>query len=154
MHIEFLLKHIRKSSLKKSLLFDYASSILLHPIYNMGRCACPKSTYLWIMKQMAQFHLRYTNAFKTLKTMLNNKSCITTITYLVNEKQCSTQLADLSTSKWLQPWDPSQLEDSPFIPMQSLLKRGAHLHEGSKMPSLFGHAHTPLLKCMCLSTTN
>jgi len=32
--------------------------------------------------------------------------------------------------------------------MQLLLKRGAHIHEGFKMPKIFGHAHTPLLKCM------
>jgi len=32
-------------------------------------------------------------------------------------------------------------------PMQLLLKRGAHVHEGFKIPNLFGRAHTPLLKC-------
>ena len=39
-------------------------------------------------------------------------------------------------------------EDFPFqyphATTTKVLKHGAHLHEGSKIPTLFGHAHTTL----------
>jgi len=95
-------------------------------------------------KPVSQYAL-YSLIFSPLRSVINweqhekypyNQSSHT-------RKYTEWSIADLSTSKQLQPWDPSQLKDFPF--------RDPHANMepwGLKMPNLFGHAHTQLLKCM------